>query len=93
VPIPAKYRDELIAKHERAHLAARGDTLRDLVRTGGHLAFWVACGLSLIALALHTTNLALGMVFWWAGHAVWLAGVGFSLLAAYRRGVLRGDWA
>ena len=93
MPMPSKYRDELIAKNERAHLAAQSDTWRDLVRTAGHLAFWVACGLGLIALALHSSNLALGKIFWWAGHAVWLSGVSFSLLAAYRRGVLRGDWA
>jgi hypothetical protein len=32
------------------------------------------------------------MMFWWAGHAVWIGGVAGALLAAYRRGERRGDW-
>jgi hypothetical protein len=92
MPMPRKYRDELIAKHESADRAAKGEAFRDLLRTCGHLVFWVLCGLTALGLALHATNRTIGMVYWWGGHAVWLSGVSFSLLAAYRRGVLRGDW-
>jgi hypothetical protein len=31
-------------------------------------------------------------VLWWTGLGVWIPGVLFSLLAAYRRGEKRGDW-
>ena len=90
--MPQKYRDELAASHERAHHGAKGETFRDLLLTAGHLTFWVTCGLALIGLSFHTTMHSEGMMLWWAGHAVWLGGVSFSLLAAYRRGEKRGDW-
>jgi hypothetical protein len=92
MPMPKRYRDELVESHERAHREARSETFRDLLRTAGHLAFWVACGLLCIGLALHSSDKGVGMIFWWGGHAVWLGGVSFSLLAAYRRGEHRGDW-
>ena len=92
MPMPQRYRDELVASHERAYREARSETFRDLLRTAGHLGIWVCSGLSLLGLALHSSVHMTGMVFWWAGHAVWLGGVSFSLLAAYRRGEKRGDW-
>lgn len=92
MPIPPREYAELIAKHEEAHRASTGDTFRDLLLTCGHLAFWVACGLVLLGMALHTTDPSWGHIMWLAGHAVWIPGVLFSLLAAYRRGEKRGDW-
>jgi hypothetical protein len=92
MPISPKLYAELIQKHEAAHRAARHDTLRDLLKTCGHIAFWTACGLVLLGLALHTHDAAYGRIFWLAGHTVWIPGVLFSLLAAYRRGEKRGDW-
>ena len=92
MPIPRKKYEELIASHELAHRDARNDTFWDLLKTGGHLAFWVACGLAFLGLALHTTDASWGRIFWIGGHLVWISGVLFSLLAAYRRGEQRGDW-
>ena len=92
MPISPKLYAELIAKHEAAHRSAGRDTLLDLLKTAGHLAFWVACGLVLIGSALHTTDHGVGQILWLAGHTVWISGVLFSLLAAYRRGEHRGDW-
>ncbi len=87
-----KLYQELIEKHEASHRAARSDTFRDLLMTCGHLVFWVVCGLVLLGMALHTTDPSWGGILWKAGHTVWIAGVLFSLLAAYRRGEARGDW-
>ena len=92
MPIEPKLYRELIAKHEAAHKEAKSDTLRDLLMTCGHLAFWVLCGLALLGMALHSTDPSWAGIFWKAGHLVWIAGVLFSLLAAYRRGEKRGDW-
>ena len=83
---------ELIAKHEVAHRAAQHDTFWDLLKTCGHLAFWVACGLGLLGMALHTRDVAWGGIYWLAGHTVWIAVVLLSLLAAYSRGEKGGDW-
>lgn len=92
MPISPERYEKLIAQSEIARRAARRDTLRDLLRAMGHIAFWVVCGLVLFAWAFHVTDRATGMIFWWAAHAVWIAGVAFSVLAAYRRGEKRGDW-
>ena len=90
--MPKKYRDELIESHERAHSAARNETLRDLIKTCGHMLFWVLSGWVFIGLSAHTADPSLGWVFYWSGFTVWIPGVLFSLLAAYRRGEKRGDW-
>ena len=92
MPISRDRYEELIARSETARQAARRDTRRDLFRAMGHIAFWVVCGLVLFAWAFHVTDHAIGMIFWWAAHVVWIAGVAFSILAAYRRGEKRGDW-
>jgi hypothetical protein len=92
MPMPKKYIDEQIASRERSERSARRETTRDMFRTMGHILFWVVCGLALIGLALHSDNPDVGRVLWLAGQGVWLGGVLFSLLAAYRRGEQRGDW-
>jgi hypothetical protein len=92
MPLPKEYRDALIKSHGESERAARRATTRDMFRTVGHIAFWVLCGLGLFGLAFHTTDHTIGMMYWWAAHAVWIAGVTGALLAAYRRGERRGDW-
>ena len=92
MPLPQRYRDQLVANAAAAHKEATSETRRDLLRTVGHLAFWVACGLALIGMAWHTTDQQAGRILWYAGCTVWISGVSFSLLACYRRGERRGDW-
>lgn len=92
MPMPRKYQDQLIESHARNEREARRETTRDMLRTMGQIAFWVVLGLGLLGLALHSSEHAVGMMFWWAGHAVWIGGVTSALLAAYRRGEKRGDW-
>ena len=92
MPMPQEYRDALVEKHARAERAARRDTRREMLRTIGAIAFWVACGLVLIGMALHVTDRTIGMAFWWGGHIVWIGGVASAILVAYRRGEKRGDW-
>ena len=91
-PMPRKYQEELIAKHEEAHRSATRETGRDLIRTCFHLVFWVLFGWVFIGFSARTTDVGLGWVLYWAGFTVWIPGVLFSLLAAYRRGEKRGDW-
>jgi hypothetical protein len=92
MPMPQEYRDALIEKHERAEREARRDTRREMLRVVGMIVFWVACGLGFIGLALHSTDHAVGMMLWWAGHIVWIGGVASAVFDAYRRGERRGDW-
>jgi hypothetical protein len=92
MPMPQEYRDALIEKHSRAEREARRDTRREMLRVMGMIAFWVACGLFLLGMALHVTDRTIGMAFWWAGHIVWVGGVASAIHSAYRRGEARGDW-
>ncbi len=90
--MPQRYRDAQIESRQRSEREAGRATRRDLFRACGHILSWVVCGLALLGLALHSSDPVMGRVFWLAGQTVWLGGVMFSLLAAYRRGERRGDW-
>ena len=92
MPMPQEYRDALIEKQARSEREARRDTRREMLRALLLIAFWVACGLALIGMALHVTDRTIGMAFWWGGHIVWIGGVASAILDAYRRGEERGDW-
>ena len=56
------------------------------------MVFWVLAGWLCIGFAVHITSVLYGKVLWWLGLTLWIPGVLFSLLAAYRRGEKRGDW-
>ena len=86
------YEKEQMERNAVAERAARRDYWRDILKTVVHLAFWVALGLALMGSGLHSTSVQTGRLFWLAGQTVWISGVAFSLLAAYRRGSHRGDW-
>ena len=90
--IHRKSYDEQIVRGLAEHHAAQRETYRDLLRTCGHMVFWVLVGWVCIGFAVHITNLAMGRALWWLGILLWIPGVLFSLLAAYRRGERRGDW-
>lgn len=80
------YEAEQVARNAMAERAARRDDWRALGRTLVQLACWVALGLFLMGWGLHSTDRAMGGIFWLAGQTIWLSGVLFTLLAAYRRG-------
>ena len=92
MPTPDDYRVQRAARHAQSEREARRDTWREMLRVMAMIAFWVACGLFLIGMALHTTDRTIGMAFWWGGHIVWIAGVASAIHTAYRRGEERGDW-
>lgn len=92
MPIPQQAYEELIAKHEQAHREAQRDTRHAFLRSIASMLFWVLSGWVVIGFALHTTDHGLGWVLYWAGLSIWIPGVLFSLLGAYRRGEQRGDW-
>lgn len=61
-------------------------------RVLGEIVAWTLVGLGGIGLAFHALDIQLGWVYWWAGAAVWVAGVSAAVIAAYVRGEDRGDW-
>lgn len=90
--LPGGDHDEQVERHPRAERAARRVLWRDLARTSLHLLAWAGAGLALIGWSWHTGDSEVGRVLWLAGQTVWLCGVLWSVLAAYRRGRTRGDW-
>jgi hypothetical protein len=92
VPTPRKDYEALIVRREAEHRRAESDTFRDLLKTSLHLVLWVLAGWTFIGFSAHTTNATIGWILFWIGLAIWIPGVLFSLLAAYRRGEKRGDW-
>ena len=92
MPLPEKYRRQLMERSEAAERESRWDSLRALGRVVGEITLWTVLGLVGIAFAFHTFDYSLGMVYWWSGAVVWVAGVSVTVLAAYRRGEERGDW-
>jgi hypothetical protein len=92
MPTPDDHRAARVARHAEAERDARRDTRREMLRVMAMIAFWVACGLVLIGMALHVTDRTIGLAFWWGGHVVWIGGVASAIHSAYRRGEERGDW-
>jgi fatty acid desaturase len=92
VAIPRPDYDALIERCEAEHKRAAGDTFRDLAKTCVQMVCWVLAGWTFIGFSVHTTNEIVGRILWWTGLGVWISGVLYSLLAAYRRGEQRGDW-
>lgn len=71
---------------------AKAETRRDLIRTALLCVLWAATGITLILWSAHTTSLFHGKLAFFFGIAIGNGGIGYCLLAAYRRGELRGDW-
>jgi hypothetical protein len=92
MPMPDRYRQQLIESHESAEREASHATLVDLLRATRDIVFWTILGFFLMGFALHVGDEAFGRVFWWLGQSAWFGGVTWSIAAAYRRGERRGDW-
>jgi hypothetical protein len=92
VPLPEKYLRQQIDNRATAEREARRDSRRAWMRILGEIVFWTLLGLGGFGLAFHTFDYDLGMVYWWAGSVVWVAGVTAAVFSAHRRGEARGDW-
>jgi hypothetical protein len=92
MPVPEKYRRQLIESHAAAEREARRDTRRAWVRVLAEIVVWTVLGLTGIALAWRSGDFQLGWIYWWGGATVWVGGVSVAVLSAYKRGEKRGDW-
>lgn len=89
-PIPT--REERAAQLKASERRAGRDRLRDLLFTIGWCFAFMLAGLVLMAFAMHTTDAALGRIFFWSALVVNNGGVMVTLWRAYLRGQDRGDW-
>jgi hypothetical protein len=92
MPLPERYRRQLMETHESAERESRWDGWLALARAIGEIVLWTLLGLLGIGMAFHTADFALGRIYWLVGSIVWIGGVTFAVLSAYRRGEERGDW-
>jgi len=94
VPVVAlsdRPRDALSRTRSVAAVFDAGPDGRDTARVLGEIVFWTVLGLGGIFMAFHTIGRDLGMIWWWMGSIVWIAGVSAAVLGGYRRGLERGD--
>jgi hypothetical protein len=79
-------------EREEAERESRRIALRDLLRASLQCAGFCVLGLAIMFFAFHVNELLLGRVFFWGGLVVGYAGMSYTILSAYRRGIQRGDW-
>jgi hypothetical protein len=92
MPIPEKYRRQLMETTEAAEREGRWDGLRAWLRATGEVVLWTLLGMAIIFEAFHVNGVAIGRVYWLIGCIVWVGGVSKAVLGAYRRGVDEGRW-
>ena len=92
MPLPKKYRDQLIETHRAAERDASWDALRTWGRAIGEIVLWTLLGMAFVFMAFHTNGVAIGRIYWLIGCIVWIGGVAKATLGAYRRGEAQGLW-
>ncbi len=92
MPLPERYRRQLIESRERERHDAERDRRRDLLWTALLIGVWTVVGLAIMGLGIWVEGEDVGRPLWIGGRVVGIAGVGFTLYRAYLRGEERGDW-
>jgi len=68
------------------------DMRRAFVLTLVACVFWVAIGLAFVAWAVHTTNVANGLIAFWSGLVAGCSGSAITLARCYLKGEREGWW-
>jgi hypothetical protein len=92
MPLPERYRRQLIETHAAAEHEARWDALRQWLRAVAEVVLWTLLGMALTFLAFYSGDETVGRIFWFSGCIVWIGGVAKAVLGAYRRGLEQGLW-
>jgi hypothetical protein len=92
MPLPEKYRRQLIETNAAAEHEARWDAMRTWGRAIGEIVLWTGLGMALVFMAFHTNGADVGRIYWLVGCIVWIGGVMKAVLGAYRRGLDQGLW-
>jgi hypothetical protein len=79
-------------EREAASREADRDYVKELIRVCAEMVAWTAVGLFLGGLAFWVTDVETGRALLYGGQIINVAGVAWSIGAAYKRGVDRGDW-
>lgn len=89
--LQAEY-DRIGREREAAGREADRIYRRELIRVCLEMFGWTAIGLFLFGMAFHVTNVKDGMIYFYAGQIINVAGVVWSIWCAYQRAEARGDW-
>lgn len=65
---------------------------REFVGVAARCLGWSFAGCFLLLLSFHMTNERLGMIPYTLGYLVGWVGISYTIIAAYLRGIERGDW-
>jgi hypothetical protein len=84
--------DRMEAERARYEREATSVTRRGVVRVCLECIGSCALGLVVMAFGFHTTDLALGKVFYYGGLVVGYGGITIALYNFHQRGKDRGDW-
>jgi hypothetical protein len=84
--------DRIGREREAASREADRDYVKELIRVCVEMAVWSAIGLLLGGLAFAVSDEEVGRALLYAGQIINVSGVAWSIGAAYKRGVDRGDW-
>ena len=91
MPVDPELYQEMVQRHAKAEREAQRDTRVAFVLFALEVLVATAAGLVLMAMALHTTDDALGRIYWYGGEATWLTGLAIAIHRARRRAGDRGD--
>ena len=80
------------AERAEAERESRAILRRDLARTLAKVVAYCALGLFVMFWAFWVDDLLLGKTFLYGGMVLGYTGMSYELLAAYKRGLKRGDW-
>ena len=72
--------------------AATRDIRRELLRAAVSCLGWSVLGAVMVGEALHVTDAQAGPIWFWGGLAIGYAGIFYTILRLYRRGLVRGYW-
>ena len=84
--------EERAAELARVERLVAHDKRRAFLLTLVACVFWAAVGLTLIAWALHTTDVANGQIAFWSGLLAGYSGIAFTLARYYLKGESEGWW-
>lgn len=91
MPVDPELYQEMVQRHADAERQAQRDARLGFVLFALEVLVATAMGLVLMGMALHTTDEALGRIYWYGGEATWLAGLAIAIHRARKRAGDRGD--
>lgn len=92
MPVSKRLLDEMSTARAAERERSARDKVRAVVLTALACVGWMMLGVYCLAWSMHTTDVQLGRLAFYAGLGIGNGGILFTLLYAYARGERRGYW-